>query len=206
MNPPVTAHRPLTGLDERGRASLFTEARTPGAFVPVPVDDDVLRSVWDLARWAPTSSNAQPLRVLYVRTKDGRDRLLRHVAAGNRASTASAPVTAVLAEDTGFHRHLPHVFPGRPALAGVYEDDPALREASARYNTALQTGYFILAVRAHGLAAGPVEGFDKAGLDAEFFPRGRCRASLLVNIGHPDRDSVPDRLPRLPHEEVVWWA
>lgn len=110
MTPP-TAVRRLTGLDERVRAALFTEARTPPAFVPVPVADEVLRSVWDLARWAPTSSNTQPLRVLYVRTEEGRDRLLRHVAGGNRASTASAPVTAVLAEDTGFHRHLPHVFP-----------------------------------------------------------------------------------------------
>ena len=36
----------------------------------------------------------------------------------------------------------------------------------------LQTAYFILGVRAAGLAAGPMGGFDRAGVDGEFFADG----------------------------------
>jgi 3-hydroxypropanoate dehydrogenase len=46
-------------------------------------------------------------------------------------------------------------------------------------------------------------GFDRAGLDAEFFPDGRLRSLLLVNIGHPGPHAWADRLPRLTHDDVV---
>ena len=75
-----------------------------------------------------------------------------------------------------------------------------------QFSGAIQTGYFILAVRAVGLAAGPMGGFDKAGLNAEFFPDGRWRSLLVVNIGHPGADAWRDRLPRLGHPEVIRWA
>jgi 3-hydroxypropanoate dehydrogenase len=74
------------------------------------------------------------------------------------------------------------------------------------FNGALQAGYFILAVRAQGLAAGPMAGFDAAGLDAEFFPGGRYHSILVVNIGHPGENPWFGRLPRLDHEDVISWA
>lgn len=67
-------------------------------------------------------------------------------------------------------------------------------------------GYFILSVRAHGLAAGPMAGFDANAVDAEFFPDGRWRTVLLVNVGHPGKNTWRERLPRLEHSEVLRWT
>lgn len=202
--PHVTA--PLDRLDTQGRELLFTDARTANTFADVPVTDEQLAEIWSLAKWAPTGANTQPMRVLYVRTEAGKERLLPLLAEGNRAKAASAPVVAVLALDTRFHEHIPTVMPFRPEMREVFEADPAMRESLGGFSAALQVGYFILAVRAAGLAAGPMGGFDKAGVDAEFFPDGRFRSLLVVNIGHPGTDPWFDRLPRLEDEDALSWA
>jgi nitroreductase len=72
--------------------------------------------------------------------------------------------------------------------ANTFSDRPVTGEQ-------LQAAYFIIAVRAAGLAAGPMGGFDPAGLDAEFFPSGDWRSFLVVNIGHPGESSWQERLP-----------
>jgi 3-hydroxypropanoate dehydrogenase len=196
----------LPRLDDAGRALLFTEARTANSFAETPVSDAELAEIWELAKWAPTAANTQPLRVLYVRQGPGRDRLVEHMSEGNKAKTASAPAVAVLALDTAFHEHLPTVLPFRPELKDVFAADDTMRADTGAFNAALQAGYFLLAVRAHGLAAGPMGGFDKSGVDADFFPDGRFRSVLVVNIGHPGENPWFDRLPRLDHDEVVQWA
>lgn len=196
----------LAQLDENGRAVLFTQARTANTWDGSPVTDQELTSIWELARWAPTSANIQPLRVLYVRPGEGRDRLVKHMSDGNKAKTESAPAVAVLAVDTQFHEHIPTVFPIRPELKDMFEANEERRIQGGGFNAALQAGYFILAVRAHGLAAGPMTGFDADGLDAEFFPGGRYRSILVVNIGRPGENAWLGRLPRLPHEDVITWA
>lgn len=196
----------LGTLDDHGRKVLFTQARTANTWDGTPVADEELSAIWELAKWAPTSANTQPLRVLYVRPGEGRDRLVKHMADGNKAKTADAPAVAVLAADTRFHEHIPTVFPLKPEMKGAFDANGELREKHAGFNAALQAGYFILAVRAHGLAAGPMTGFDSAGVDAEFFPDGRWRSILVVNIGRPGENAWFGRLPRLPHADVVSWA
>lgn len=202
----VAQHPVLGPLDDEARAVLFTRARTANTFAATPVSDDELSSIWDLAKWGPTSANTQPLRVLYVRPGEARDRLVKHMSDGNKAKTESAPAVAVLAVDTRFHEHIPTVFPFRPQMRDVLEANEEMRLAGGNLNSALQAGYFIMSVRAHGLAAGPMTGFDAAGVDAEFFPDGRWHAIIVVNIGHPGENPWLDRLPRLDHEDVIRWA
>ncbi|WP_445528636.1 malonic semialdehyde reductase [Streptomyces cyslabdanicus] len=196
----------LPRIDDDARAALFTDARTAFSFAGTPVDDETLGGVWELARWAPTAANMQPLRVLYVRTPEGKERLLPHLAEGNRPKSASAPVVAVLAVDNRFHEHIPQIFPIRPEMKDQFESDPAHRDGITSFNGPLQAGYFILAVRAFGLAAGPMAGFDAAGLDKEFFPENDWHSILVVNIGHPAGAPEFGRLPRLSHEDVLDWA
>lgn len=196
----------LPRIDDEARAALFTDARTVYAFAGTPVDDETLTGIWELARWAPTAANTQPLRVLYVRTPEGKERLLPHLDEGNRPKSASAPVVAVLAVDGRFHEHMPRLFPIRPGMKDHFESDPAGRDRITGFNGPLQAGYFILAVRAFGLAAGPMAGFDAAGIDKEFFPESDWRSILVVNIGHPAGPPEFDRLPRLGHEDVLAWA
>lgn len=196
----------LARLDDAGRAALFTQARTANSFASTPVTDAELAEIWDLTKWAPTAANTQPLRVLYVRPGEGRDRLVKHMSEGNKVKTAAAPAVAVLAMDTQFHEYIPTVLPIRPEYRELFAGNDELRTETGKFNSALQAGYFILAVRAHGLAAGPMAGFDGEAIDAEFFPDGRWRTTLVVNIGHPGENPWFDRLPRLDHTEVVRWA
>jgi 3-hydroxypropanoate dehydrogenase len=198
----------LDTLDDRGQALLFTEARTANSFSDVPVTDQELTAIWDLARWSPSMANSQPLRVLFVRTAEGRARLGRHMAEGNRDKTMSAPAVAVLAYDAEFHQHFPTVFPDRGDLyVERFSGMPGeAREGIAKYSAAIQTGVFLLAVRSHGLAAGPMAGFDGAGIDAEFFAGSTWKTHLVVNIGHPGEAPWFDRLPRLDRDTAVAWA
>jgi len=196
----------LARLDATGRHTLFTGARTANTFADIAVSDTELREIWDLAKWPPTAANIQPLRVLYVRTPAARERLVAHMSEGNKAKTASAPAVAVLAFDTEYHEHIPTVLPFRPELKDVFAANDTMRNDTGRFSAALQAGYFLLAVRAHGLAAGPMGGFDAGGLDADFFPDGRWRSILVVNIGHPGENPWFDRLPRLDESDVVRWA
>jgi 3-hydroxypropanoate dehydrogenase len=199
--------QPLDVLDDAGRKLLFTEARTANTFAAAAVTDDELSTIWELARWSPSAANGQPLRVLFVRTREGKERLARHLDEGNRVKTLTAPAVAVLAYDVDFHEQMPVVFPARGAmLRAAFADRTETRERLAVYNSALQTGVFLLAVRAAGLAAGPMAGFDTAGVDEEFFAGTSWRSHLVANIGHPGADPWFPRLPRVPVHDAVTWA
>ncbi|WP_224387980.1 malonic semialdehyde reductase [Pseudonocardia sp. ICBG1293] len=197
----------LPRLDEAGRAALFTEARTANTFTDEPVTDETLRSVWDLAQWPPTAANTQPLRVTFVRSEEGKRRLVPLLAEGNRAKSEAAPVIAVLAVDLDFHEHSDTTFPIRPGFReGLESQGCEGREAMARFNASLQVGYVLLAARALGLATGPMAGFDADAVTEEFFPGGRHRVLLVVNLGHPGPDAWHPRLPRLAAEQVLDFA
>jgi len=203
MTQTLTRHEDLLALSDEAQRLLFTEARSANTFTDEPVTDEQLRAIFELTKWAPTAANTQPLRVLYVAKGEARDRLVQHMLGNNAAKTAAAPAVAVLAADLGFHEHVPHVFPIRPELKDSFEADPERREAHARFNATLQAGYFLLGVRAAGLAAGPMAGYDGDGVDGEFFPDGRWKAILVVNIGHPAENAWFPRLPRLEYDQVV---
>lgn len=185
---------------------LFREARTANTFTDEPVTDEQVRAVYDLVKWAPTSMNIQPLRVVLVRSAEARERLLAHMAPGNRPKTAAAPLVAILAADNSFHDEMERTFPIRPGARDLFAADDDARGFTARLNATLQVAYFIIGVRAAGLAAGPMTGFDVAGVTAEFFPDGEHRALVVVNIGHPGEDAWMERLPRLDYEDVVTTA
>ena len=193
----------LLALEPAARELLFTEARTANTFTDEPVTDEQLRAITDLAKWPPTMANTNPLRIMFIRTPEGKDRLGPLMSDGNRDKTMTAPAVAVLAVDTDFHDKIPELLPFRPELRDAFVDDAANRERLATFNGALQAGYFILAVRAAGLAAGPMLGFDADGIDEEFFADRSWKTILVINIGKPGTDPWFDRLPRLGHEDYV---
>lgn len=188
-------------LHDQAADLLFREAHTTYRFTDEPVEDSDLRAIHDLVKWAPTAMNSTPLRVTIVRSQEARERLLRHVLGGNVAKIQSAPITAILSYDVDFHDHMPRLQPHDLTLRDRMTDE-RVRDKQASFNAALQAGYFILAVRAMGLAAGPLGGFDRGGVDAEFFPGGRQHSILLVNIGHAAPGGTMPRSPRLEFEQV----
>jgi 3-hydroxypropanoate dehydrogenase len=193
----------LLTLSPEAQALLFTDARTSNSFTDEPVSDEQLRAITELAKWPPTMANTNPLRILFVRTPEGKERLAPLMSEGNREKTVTAPAVAVLAVDVDFHDKIPELFPARPEMRDNFAPDAENRERLARFNGALQAGYFILAIRAAGLAAGPMLGFDADGIDAEFFPDRNYKTILVVNIGKPGENPWFDRLPRLQHEDMV---
>jgi 3-hydroxypropanoate dehydrogenase len=193
---------PGLALDDRAADLLFRQARTAYRFTDQPVAEEQVRAIHDLVKWAPTAQNAQPLRVTLVRSDAAREQLIARLAPGNRAKAASAPLIAVLSYDVDFHDALPEVLPNNPTARDGFAEE-AGRHAFGQFNAALQAGYFLLGVRAAGLAAGPMGGFDRAGVDADLFPHGRQRSFLVVNIGHPAPDGTFPRNPRLDYDRVV---
>jgi 3-hydroxypropanoate dehydrogenase len=181
---------------------LFRQARTPNTFTDEPVTDEQIAAIYDLVKYAPTAMNTQPLRIVLVRQGEPRERLLKHMADGNREKTASAPLVAVLAADTDFHESLDRTFPHFAGAKDLFADD-AGREAAARFNATLQVGYFLLGVRAAGLAAGPMGGFDAEGIDNDLLEGTTLKSLVVVNIGRPGENAWFDRLPRLEQHEVV---
>jgi 3-hydroxypropanoate dehydrogenase len=198
----TAAPQTALALSAEAQDLLFREARTANAFTEQPVGDDAVRAIYDLVKFGPTSMNNQPLRVALVQSDGAREQLLKHMAEGNRDKTANAPLVAVLAADTEFHENLPRVFPHFPQAKEMFTE-PGAREDVARFNAALQVGYFLLGVRAAGLAAGPMTGFDPSGVDADLFADRTWRSLCVVNIGYPADNAWSERLPRLDHDEVV---
>ncbi|MCW2788689.1 MAG: malonic semialdehyde reductase [Aeromicrobium sp.] len=185
---------------------LFRDARSANTFSDQPVKVDDVREVFELVKYGPTMMNIQPMRLLLVEQGAGRDRLLPLMAEGNRAKTASAPVVAVVAADVDFHTSMAAHFPHNPTAGDMFAGNADTRADIARYNTALQTGFFIVGIRAAGLAAGPMGGFDAAGIDEEFFAGTAWRTQLVINIGHPGDNPWFDRLPRISADDAILTA
>jgi 3-hydroxypropanoate dehydrogenase len=188
-------------LDELAQDLLFREARTANTFTDEPVTDDDVRAIYELAKFGPTSMNQQPLRVALVRSESARARLAEHMNDRNQAKTAQSPLVAILAADLDFHEELPKLVPFLDNPQAAFAD-PAQREYSATFNGALQVAYFIIGIRAAGLAAGPMIGVDHAAVAREFFPDGRHAPLCVVNIGKPGPAAWMGRLPRLEYDEV----
>jgi 3-hydroxypropanoate dehydrogenase len=130
----------------------------------------------------PTSSNCQPMRVVFVKTPEGKKRLDPALSSTNKAKTLAAPVTAIIAYSLDFAPDLDRFY-HVPGARNWYTSSPALIEETGLRNSSLQGAYFIIAARAVGLDAGAMSGFSNKKVDAEFFPDGRTKSNFLVNLG-----------------------
>ncbi len=188
-------------LDEGALDLLFRTARTQNAWTDREVTDETLRALYDLLRMGPTSANCSPARFLFLRTREAKERLRPALSAGNTEKTMAAPVTVIVAYDPRFFDLLPRLFPHADARAW-FAGNEALAQETAFRNGTLQGGYLILAARALGLDCGPMSGFDKAKVDAEFLAAWGWKSNFLVNLGHGDASGLFARSPRLDFDEA----
>lgn len=175
---------------------LFREARTFSYFEDREVSEAQIRAIWDLAKMGATSANQQPLRIVWCRSAEAKERLAERCAPGNQDKVRKAPVVAILAHDLDFHEQLPWLFPHTDARSW-FTGDAEKRAESAFRNGTLQTAYLMLAARALGLDCGPMSGFDNAAVDAEFLAhQPRWRSNFICSIGFGKRDGLFPRSPR----------
>ena len=192
-------------LDAAALDQLFREARTHNVFQNRPVDEALLREAVELTKMGPTSANALPMRVVYVRTPEAKAKLKPALLGANVDKTMAAPVTAIVGFDTKFFEHYPRLFPHADAKAWYVGND-AFAHDTAYKNATLQAGYFILALRALGLDTGPMTGFNNAAVDEAFFKGTPVKSNILINIGYGDASGLFPRSPRLAFEEIAAFA
>lgn len=166
---------------------------------------DVLVRIVEIAEMGPTSANALPMRLVFVESPEAKERLRPAMSPGNLDKTMAAPVTVIFGSDTRFHEYFPRTFPTRgEAMKEQFESGgEEKRRAFAWDNALLQMGYFIIAARSVGLDIGPMAGFDRAKVDAAFFPDGRIVTQYLANLGYGDDSKLFPRLPRFNVDEIA---
>jgi len=188
-------------LSDSGMDTIFRQARTYANWSEGEISDVLLQAVYDLAKFGPTSANCSPLRVLFLRSPEAKDRLKPALDKGNVTKVMTAPVTAIIGYDMDFYEKLPDLFPHTDARSWFAENDEKIFSTAFR-NGSLQGGYFIVAARSLGLDCGPMSGFDQTMVDAEFFPGGKVKSNFLCNLGYGDPSKLRERSPRLTFEQA----
>ncbi len=189
-------------MDDPVITRIFLTGRSHGNWLARPVPRKLMRQIYDLVKLAPTTVNCQPARFVFLVSQKAKARLLPALAAANVEKVRTAPVTVIVAYDSQFHKHLPRLFCHRPEVADGFADNALLAQETAVRNSTLQGGYFILAARALSLDCGPLSGFDRAMVDAEFFPDRRLYSNFLINLGYGDHEKLFPRLPRLSSDDT----
>ena len=198
-------------LQDEALDVIFRKARTHNVWLDKPVPADLLRQIYDLMKWGPTSANCCPARILFLRMPAAKQRLAPALSPTNLDKTMKAPVTALIAYDQKFYDNLPRLFPHNQAARGWFANNAALAETTAFRNGTLQGAYFIIAARSVGLDCGPMSGFDNGKVDAEFFPpsagpsaspESQWKSNFLCNLGYGDASKLLPRNPRLDFDEA----
>jgi 3-hydroxypropanoate dehydrogenase len=188
-------------LDDKALDQLFRTARTRNGWSDAPVSETLVRALYELTKFGPTSANASPARFVFVTTPEGKARLSPLLSAGNRAKTQTAPVTVIIGHDLDFAEKMPMLFP-HDLSAKTWFSAPGMTELTAFRNGTLQGAYLMLAARSLGLDCGPMSGFDNAGVDAEFFAGTNIKSNFLCNLGYGTDENMFPRSPRLDFEDA----
>ena len=192
----------MSVFDVKNKNFIFQEARTHNDWLDKDISNDILMEIYDLMKWGPTSANCSPTRIIFVKSKASKDRLLPFVIESNLEKTKSAPVTAIIGYDINFHDHLPKLFPHNPDAQNWFNHSIDIAEETAFRNGSMQGAYFIIAARALGLDCGPMSGFDKEGVDNEFFRDTNIKSNFLCNLGYGDKTKLFERSPRFKFNEI----
>ena len=188
-------------LDEGALNLLFYGARTARNWQKKEVAKEVLYKLHSLFVMGPTSNNAQPARVLYIKSKKAKARLRPCLSKGNLEKSMAAPVTAIIGYDLQFYAKLDELS-GLPGSGARFVKNPSTVEPFAFRNCSLKGGYFIVAARALGLDVGPMSGFDNSAVDNEFFAGTNIKSNFLCNIGFGDFAKIQPRQRRVSFEEI----
>jgi 3-hydroxypropanoate dehydrogenase len=189
-------------LSDEGLDLIFRKARTHNVWLDKPVDDALLRQVYDLAKMGPTSANMCPMRIVFVKSKQAKEKLKPALDPGNVDKTMKAPVTAIIGMDVHFYEQLPKLFPHADAKAWFKDLPESILEYMALRNSSLQGAYFMLAARALGLDCGPMSGFNNAKVDEAFFAGTTVKSNFLCSLAYGDASKLFPRSPRLSFDEA----
>jgi len=189
-------------LDDNGVDLLFHEGRTCYGWLNRKVPEKLLHRLIELTLLPPTSANSLPARFVFVSTPEGKAKLRVCLSSGNVDKAMAAPVTAIIAYDPEFWRHMDRLFP-HGDMKTMFEKSPEMAEQASFRNSSLMGGYMILAARSLGLDCGPMSGFDAAKVNETFLSGTSYKVNFLCNLGYGDPASVKERGPKFAFDEIA---
>ena len=189
-------------LDQSALDQLFCAARTHNAWQKRPVEDELLLRVYNSMRMGPTSANCSPARIVFVKSKEAKEKLKPALSGGNLAKTIAAPVTAIIGYDMHFYEKMGQLFPHDLSARSWFDKDEQTAFSAAFRNGTLQGAYLLLSARAYGLDCGPMSGFDNEKVDKLFFAGTHIKSNFLCNLGYGDPAGIFPRSPRLSFDEA----
>ena len=140
-----------TSLDNEVLDLLFRQARTHNVWLDRPVPDDILRQLYDLVKFGPTSANSNPARILFLRTREAKQRLRAALSSTNADKTMQAPVTAIPGLRSAILRRNTELFPQQSCHGQCILQLPAAGQNHRLSQWQPARRDFILAARALGL-------------------------------------------------------
>jgi 3-hydroxypropanoate dehydrogenase len=192
----------MAAIDDKAQDILFRKARSHNGWKSESVDDALLKQVYDLCKWGPTSANSCPMRIVFVKSKEAKERLKPVLDGNNVQKAMTAPVVAIIGYDMEFYENLPKLFPHNKEARSWFAGNEKLITTTAFRNGSLQGAYFMIAARALGLDCGPMSGFDNAKVDAEFFKGTAVKSNFICALGRGDESKIFPRSPRLAFDEA----
>ena len=190
-----------TKLDDEALNTLFFEARTYNGWQDKDVPDSLLQQIFDTMKWGPTSANCCPLRIVFVRSEEAKQKLKPLLDKGNQEKTMEAPVVALFAMDRKFFKYAGKLAPHVNVEAWYGGKDEANKE-TANVNGTLEAAYFMLAARALGLDCGPMSGVNKQGVKDAFFPDLDGEVKFVCALGYGRPETLYPRAKRLDFDEA----
>jgi nitroreductase len=163
--------------------SLILNRWSPRAFSHQPLTETEIKTLFDAARWAPSSYNSQPWRFVYATKNSAQwDSFLDLLVPFNQSWAKEASMLVVVCSRTTFE------FNGKPAATHSFDT------GSAWQNLALQAAD--MGIAAHGMA-----GFDYEKAAALIKLPADHEVQMMIAIGHPGKKE--DLSPELQKTEVV---
>ena len=155
---------------------LIRERWSPRAFADKAISPEVLRSLFEAARWAPSSNNEQPWAYIAA-TKDDKasfEKVLGTLVEFNAGWAKNAPVLAIAVARLAFAKNNA---PNR----------------MAQYDTGAASALLSVEATAQGLAVHQMAGFDPEKARQVFAIPAEWQAVAALAIGYPGN---PDTLPQ----------
>ncbi|MDC0420552.1 malonic semialdehyde reductase [Gammaproteobacteria bacterium] len=188
-------------LNETQLNLLFGEARSMNGWQEKDVSDELIRSIYELTKMGPTSTNCCPARFKFIKSEEQKLNLKESLLPNNIDKVMSAPVIAIIGFDLDFSDNMGKLFPHMD-VTPMYKGNEIMNHSTAFRNSSLQGAYFMMVSRALGLDCGPMSGFNNAMVDEVFFNGTNIKSNFLCCIGYGDPSKIFMRLPRLDFDEV----
>ena len=188
-------------LNETQLNLLFGEARSMNGWQDKDVSDELIRSIYELTKMGPTSTNCCPARFKFIKSEEQKLKLKESLLPNNIDKVMSAPVIAIIGFDLDFSDNMGKLFPHMD-VAPMYKGNEIMNHSTAFRNSSLQGAYFMMVSRALGLDCGPMSGFSNDLVDQTFFKGTNTKSNFLCCIGYGDPSKIFMRLPRLDFDEV----